>query len=348
MSKVHAEPVNLGSNGLVSKLKANPFLLACIFNFAALLVCFCCFRIRYEASDDYMIDAILSGAFGYGYSPYLLWGNPILGNILVAFYKLIPDISFYFVLLILLGFLSSTSITYLLFKKGINAVSVCIALIYLCVFSEDIYVLLQFTKISAIAGIAGGLLIVHGIWEEKNRKIRFIVLGTLLSLLGSMVRFSTVYIYGAFLLVTFLYYSVIHIKDNAKSDTNKKTAFSSACLIQIGKRLLICIVIVAFLFGCEYLGNYIRVSDQKLKDFNDFQSLRYGITDTIRPEYETAKEDFDNLGLDYIDYCMLSLWQFVDKDVYSNETLSDVGVLLKNYSSNQTHNLSYVFYVLTR
>lgn len=112
------------NEGFLRKLLHKPLFLACLFNFVSFLICILCFRIRYEVSDDYMIDAVLSGAFGSGYDPYLFWGNPILGFFLVLLYRLIPKISFYFVTLVILGFVSSTAVTYLLFKKKINVVTV--------------------------------------------------------------------------------------------------------------------------------------------------------------------------------------------------------------------------------
>ncbi|MBP5331012.1 MAG: hypothetical protein J6Y89_04095, partial [Lachnospiraceae bacterium] len=165
--------------GIVDKLGHNPLFLAFLLNLLAFLLRIIFFNIKYEVSDDYMTDALLSGAFGSGYDPVLLFGNPILGHLLVSLYKLIPDISFYFVLLVVLGFLSATTILYLLFKKKTNAVTIGMAMLFLFFFADDLYILVQFTKGAAAAGIAGGRLVLRGLWNEMGQlKVRLSSLGS--------------------------------------------------------------------------------------------------------------------------------------------------------------------------
>ena len=68
MQEVSSLKQNKGAGGkagqIISKLKDKPFLMSLLFNVAALLVCLIFFRPTYEVSDDYMTDAVLSGAFG--------------------------------------------------------------------------------------------------------------------------------------------------------------------------------------------------------------------------------------------------------------------------------------------
>ena len=322
----------------LDKIVHSPLFLSFSINFCFFLVSIICFHPVYEVSDDYMIDAVLSGAFGDGYNPYLLWGNPILGFFLVVLYKLIPGISFYFVLLVTLSFISSTAVIYLLFSKKINVFTICLSLIYLCMFSDDLYVLVQFSKVSAAAGIAGGLLILYGLWEEQKHKVRYVVAGTVLALIGSMVRFTIIYLYGAFLLITFLFYAVSFIRKNGK--------IKKAVLKLIGFRLLICLFLVGILFGVNNVGYLIRNNDSKYGYFNSFDVIRYSITDTMKPDYDVVQEEFENLGLDTIDYCMLASWQFVDNDVYSDELLTEVAEIFKGHVAEETHSVSYIFNVL--
>ena len=150
--------LNSNIDSIVSKIKKHPLLLALILNSFAFIFRILVFDVKYEVSDDYIIDAVLSGAYGNGYDPDLLFGNIILGYFLVFLYKLIPTVSFYFILLITLGFISVTSIVFLLFKRNINAITVCLAIVFICYFTDDLYVLIQFTKVAAASGIAGGLI----------------------------------------------------------------------------------------------------------------------------------------------------------------------------------------------
>ena len=345
MGEIHENTVhNSGIHqGLFGKLFGKPLFLAFTLNLLALLICVLCFRLRYEVSDDFMIDAVLSGAFGNGYDPYLFWGNPILGYFLVLLYSLIPKISFYFILLMTLGFVSSTAVTYILFKKKINAVTVCMAVLFLVFYSDDLYVMLQFTKISAAAGIAGGLLILYGLWDAKEHKIRYIITGTVIAIFGSMIRFSTVYIYGAFLVVAF----VIHAYTKAAETRTSKEMplFTKDIIMNTLSKLVVCLALVAVMFGVEKVGGYIRNSSPDYREFSEFGVLRSSVTDVITPPYEVLEEDYQRLGYDGLDYVMINSWQFVDRDVYPDDKLSEVASIQAYYVNDQIHTFDFVINV---
>ncbi|MBO4910964.1 MAG: hypothetical protein J5476_16970 [Lachnospiraceae bacterium] len=328
------------SNGIVGKLLQSPLFMSFFLCLGAFLVRVIFFRLTYEVSDDYMTDAVLSGALGNGYDPYLLFGNTILGYILIFFYKLIPNISFYFVMLISLGFLSSMTVLYLLFKKKINALTVCLAILFLSFYSDDLYILVQFTKVAAAAGFAGGLLALHGLFVEEKHKVRFVVMGTVLAVFGSFVRFETIYLYGVFLLISFLYYAVSYVRNNKK----KENSVSRAAVVKyIVIRLAVCLALVGLLFGLNYADGILKRSDASHKDYVEFQPVRYGITDTYKADFDVLSSDFEKLGLDYVDDCLICSWHFVDREVYSDELLLEVQDVLKSHVSEETHSFFYVF-----
>lgn len=329
----------LKKNSLLGRVTSffcnKPLALALLLNILALIIRLCFFDIKYEVSDDYMIDAVLSGAFGNGYDPHLLYGNIILGYILVFFYKLIPSISFYFILLFTLSFISTTVILYLLFKKKVNLITFCLAVIFLGCFADDLYILIQFTKVSAVAGIAGGLLVLNGLWREE-KKLRWIISGAVLIILGTMVRFDTIYLFGVFLVISFCYNLWIHAgKERAK----KK---SGQIFKDVSWRFAVCVLIFAIVFGLQYLGTYLNNVDEGHRKFNEFQPIRYGITDTRLPEYEIVQDEYAKLGLDYTDYNMLCLWSFIDRDVYTDDVLSSVRDLHRDLAAKNTRNMTTV------
>ncbi|MBP5492052.1 MAG: hypothetical protein J6Y08_04340 [Clostridiales bacterium] len=333
---------------IVGKLGQNPLFMAFSLNLLAFLIRIIFFNIKYEVSDDYMTDALLSGAFGSGYDPILLFGNPILGHMLVFLYKLIPNISFYFVLLVVLGFVSATTVLYLIFKKKTNAVTIGMAMLFLFFFADDLYILVQFTKVSAAAGIAGGLLVLRGLWEkEEPHKIRLIVLGTILAVFGAMVRFTTIYLFAFFLVIAFLRNALPLLLNKQSSDSASKEAkISKDELKGIGKRFLACVLLIGFLFGLQYLGKWIANRDEGHREFNKFHDIRSSITDVITPDYEEIADEYAALGLDKIDYYMLATWNFVDREVYSDELLEEVAKIHKQASVDQTHSVNYVIDLL--
>ncbi len=329
---------------IASKLSAHPLLLALLFNLAAFLFRVLFFDIKYEVSDDYIRDAVLSGAFGNGYDPQLLFGNVLIGYFLVFLYKLIPVISFYFIMLIVLGFCSVTAVLYLLFKKKVNTITVCIAIVYLMFITDDVYILLQFTKVAAAAGIAGGLLILHGLWEAKKRKVFFIVLGTILMIAGSMHRFSTSYIFAAFLVLSFLCHTIVLF---TRKENNEKVKTSKKDISGVLIRFCICVALIGLMFGIDKLGNYIKTNDDTHRDFNEYQDLRSNITDKIRPDFDDIETVYaDELGYDVIDYIMLGSWNFDDRDVYSNETLQKVAEIHSNAVAENPKTVHDILYVV--
>ena len=310
------------------KLASKPLLLAFLLNLIAFLICLIFYDLKYEVSDDYITDAVLSGAFGTGCDPQLLFGNVILGYILVFFYNLIPSVSFYFVLLVALDFISATVILYLLFKKKTNSMTVVLACIFLIYFSKDLYVLIQFTKVSAVAGIAGGLLILHGLWEVEKHKLRYIISGSLLMLGGTLVRFMTIYVFAAFLVLAFISNAVFAIS-KAKKNTEKSKA-KTGFVVDLVKRFAVCVLIIGLLFGAEYLGAWIAGLDETHADFNRFHGIRCSITDIGTPEFEDVEEEYKKLGLDFIDYIMLNSWNFIDRDIYTDELIQKVAAIHRN------------------
>ena len=334
--KKNSQGAMLGN--VVSFFSSKPLALALLLNISALIIRLVFFEIKYEVSDDYMTDAVLSGAFGNGYDPHLLFGNIILGYILVFLYKLIPSISFYFVLLVALAFVSVTVVLYLLFKKKINLITFCLAVIFLSCFTDDLYVLIQFTKVSAVAGIAGGLLVLNGLWNEK-KKLRWIISGSLLMILGTLVRFDTIFLFGIFLVISFIFNLIVHA---GKKKEDKSVKGFDRLFKDISWRFLVCVLIFGIIFGLQYLGSYLNNLDEEHRKFNEFQPIRYGITDINLPAYDQVQAEYEKMGLDYTDYSMLCLWSFIDRDIYTDEVLMNVRAVHKSVAVEKAHSFSSV------
>ena len=323
------KPLTLKNSCFWIRIKKHPLLLAFAFNIFAFAFRLIVFEVKYEVSDDYITDAVLSGAFGNGYDPNLLFGNIILGYLLVILYKLIPVVSFYFVLLLLLGFASVTTIVFLLFKKNISIVSVCMAIVFVSVYTDDLYVLIQFTKVATAAGIAGGLLILYSIWEADKNQYSYLVSGLVLMILGIMVRFSTIYIFAAFLVVSFVVICIRYIKHASRLSLDGSKNNTRNVCIHIIMRFMICVMIISLMFVIQSLGVWISNLDKGHKEFNEYHDLRYSITDTTTPEYKDVETEYKELGLDSLDFVMLNSWSFDDRGVYSDDILQAVAEIHK-------------------
>ncbi|MCR5805103.1 MAG: hypothetical protein K6G47_12675 [Clostridia bacterium] len=312
-----------------------PFLSAFLFNLCVLLVKILTLDIKYEVSDDHIQDALLSGAFGQGNTPYMFFSNPFLGFILKTLDDLIPKVSFYFLFMEALGFISMTIVFYLLFKKVKGPLSVMLSLIFAASAANDLYILLQFTRVATVAGFAGGLLVLYGYFDAKKGKIALILGGTVLTVFSSFLRIDSIYVSLIFLFLVFLYksFDLFRNPNNKAKDSIKK----------IGICFALCGVLVGVLYGLTYLGNAIKFRNHEYRDFEDFQIYRYRITDTWVPVYEDVKDDYDALGYDLTDYTILNTWGFGDASIYSREKLEKVGDINAAYSDSITESPVFVF-----
>ena len=101
----------------ISKIWKSEILSAITLNllFLASILVFC--DVKYEVSDDFVMSAILSGAYGGSLNPHLIFINVLWGYLLTPFYLILPDISWYLIFQLLLCFLSFTILSYMLLKK---------------------------------------------------------------------------------------------------------------------------------------------------------------------------------------------------------------------------------------
>lgn len=187
-------------------------------------------------------------------------------------------------------------------------------------------------------------MILHGLWDDKERKARYVVIGTIIAVLGSMIRFSTVYLFGVFLVVAFILYAVKYYIE-IRSDKSKSINFIDI-IRPIFVRLAACLLLVGVLFGTEFLGSYIRNHNPKYSDFNEFQTIRSNITDVITPYYNYLENDYKKYGYDFNDYVMINSWQFVDRDIYTDDNLKEIASLQSGIVQESIHNVHYVVNVL--
>ena len=156
--------------------KKNAFL-SFIINavFLLMVILFC--DMKYEVSDDFIVDSILSGAYGNGYDEHLLFSNIIYGLFLKQLYKIFPVVSWYFVFHIAICFFSLWAVTYIVLSRNDLPIGIFLSIIFVSFFSDDVYILVQFTKTAAIATCAGGALILSEYWKKNKRNNLVIILG---------------------------------------------------------------------------------------------------------------------------------------------------------------------------
>lgn len=307
-------------------VKAHPLISAIILCglFFVLALVFC--DPKYESNDDFFADVILSGGMTGKPDVHVLFSNILLGYLFKGIYSIIPSISFYFVFLVLLGLISSVIIVWLIMKNCRPSIGLLVSIVFLTCFSDDLFILIQFTKAASAALAAGGFLFLEGIWNGsvKHRKAAA-VSGVVLFVLGSMLRLSCIYCVILFLFIRFISFSI--------HKPVKKIIFN----------LVLCMLLLGSCFGLQKVNDMIWNSDPEYKYYKDLDSLRYPITDYELPEYDVIKPELDEIGISKVDYCMAIRWGFTDLSVFSPDVLEKLNNIKDSHTVVQTSSFFSVF-----
>lgn len=310
----------------MKSIATSNFFIAAMITLVSVFLVFLFCDIKYEISDDFVVDAILSGAFTGQYNPHMLFSNVLLGYFLVFLYSYTANISWYFVYLILLGVASIFTVNYLCLKRNNKLVGILFALIVTVFFANDLLILPSFTKAASAVIAAGGFLLVEVLWEkpEKNlsrKTIALSIIAFVIMLSGALLRFTCVYLVAPFIAMIFL----LKMIQNRKMESFAK---------QVVKKASLCMLLLIGLFFFQLLNNIINDQNPEYKEFFAFSDIRVEITDTAKLEWEQYQEAFEAKGLDGIDFIMFNTWSFSDNDNYSPDRLVEIGKIYKSVLYN--------------
>ena len=314
-------------------------LQSLLINLDVLIFCIFVLDIKYEVSDDHMIDSVLSGAFnekGSGfYDANLLFSNILLGYPLKLLYMLIPKVSWYFVFLIAVAFVSLTTVTYMLLsyagKKPLpNIAGIAIAIIFLVYYAVDMYTLLQFTKVGAAAVVSGGSFFLSLLWnKDKKHRIPGFTAAILITMIGVFIRSQVIGVTVPFLVLQFVFY----IFEGAPSKNYIRT-----CI----KRFIVCAFLIGAALLLDVVGKAVFIKSKDYKEFQKYSLLRSHVTDTLKFGYDDVKDAFKLIGFDEVDYYMFKSWSFNDRNIYTDDNLEYVSAVFKEKSKERTHSLEYI------
>lgn len=319
-------------NEKIKKISKYPLIYALVMNifYLGMILIFC--DLKYEVSDDFIMSSILSGAFGDSLNPKMIFVNVIIGYILLPFYKICPEISWYFILQLLLCFLSFVIITYMLFDELDVLSAILLSSLFLTFFADDAYIVVQFTKTAMLAIMAGALLFLRALFHSK--KILEVILGAILCLFGTMFRFQTTYMAGTFI----LFILCVEFYRLRKEIWNKKGQFKNFCYICLSGFLLISIA-----FGLNKFDASVYAKDSSYNRYKKYSNARAGIVDYEDYGYEAYKEELDKLGVSENDYYMMRKWNFADNSYFSTKLMSQVADIIYNYQKSKDLNLEEIY-----
>lgn len=359
---------------LIYKNKKNNLISALLINLLFLIITLIFNSPKYEVSDDFMVDAVLSGAYGYGLNEHMLFQNILLGYILKGLYNIIPGVSWYFIMQILLCFLALTSITYVILSQSSKLIGIILSLVFVAIFSEDVYILVNFTKTAGLVTTAGGALFLYSFWNIVDYKtakkgdgcltnkaydnnasnipimkiVIMLIFSIILTLFGIMYRWQCIYISLLVLFPLFIYHSVHYYIVTNKNNSYKhknKSAYLTA-LHKCVKPVVICFIsCVLFVGGAFTLHNVNKNLWNKEPDyafFKIYNPIRAHVTDVWNFDYEDYAEELENLDFDANDYYMIRSWNFLDRDHFTEDKLIEFAKIKKSVSKDYSHTASNV------
>ena len=301
-------------------LHSNIFLS--IFINTLFLVCILIFcDIKYEVSDDFVMASIISGAYGNGYNPHLIFINILWGYMLLPFYYFFQGVSWYLIAQLFLCLISFILISYMFLAKLSKSEALMLTILLLTFFGDDVYILVQFTKTAALAVMGGGIVFLWCLFENRDWKLK--ILSAIICLLGTLVRFNTIYIAGGFLLL-------LIIAEFARCFIQNRKKF----IKRLYSIILPGILIICAVFGMKGIDTYIYNQNPEYSYFREYGKARAAIVDASDYGYWTYKEELDKIGITENDYSLLRTWNFSDPEYFTIEKLQRVGEIISEYKKN--------------
>ena len=271
----------------------------------------------FESNDDTAIMDLVNGARGF-MDYHLVFINCIMGFFIKLLYQLLPYYPWYGIVEYGAAWIGFIALTYVILERQPNWLGVSVSLVLLAYFGYDCYTLLQFTKIAAVPTCGGVLLVLHGASQNETPNWLYIVLGTLLSCIGSMYRFLQFLSVTALLSGIGIYVMLIQINENRRV---------------FRKRLCSCILALVILFGVNIslriFDQWIYRCDPEWESYIEYNITRARLLDYGLPDYDEHKDTYKNLGIGEAAFELFSNWNNYDPDIFTVETMNKI-ILLRN------------------
>ena len=293
------------------RMKKTDFLLAFGMNLLFFIIYTCCFELVHESNDDIAISYMLEGVYGES-SPYLVYQNILWGKFVMLFYALIPTVKWYLVLMYFMLFCAFLSLTYIFLRvqgKKMGLVS-GVAMLLFC--GYQLYVVFQYSRIAPMATAAGLLLLFYMIEyaDTKIEKIICLVVGIVLSVWGSLIRFpmfavAVVLVCGAIGL-----YRVWQIIREKRADWLK----------QIGVYVAVFGTVGVLSFGCYLMDHLAYSTNETWSEYTVFNEVRTELWDYGFPDYYANQQGYLELGISQNDIVYYCSWN-MDEEIMTTEFL---------------------------
>ena len=277
------------------------------------------FNIKYEQVDDFIIYNLYSGLDGT-YNFHGIYIHPILCILIGLFFRIVPQINWHTIFLLLMQFICFNIIGYIILKKHKTSIAILIYTIFASVFYTALLLLIQYTSVAALLILTAFFITIDNI-ENKNKK--WTILAGVLYAMGIMTRMQSLLIIVPFMGIYLLYYLV---KYKLQGQT-----------INLIKQYAIYIIITIIIFA----SNKIIYSSEPYKQYMEYNDLRAQLHDLSYTSYNNNKEIFDKIGWSQNDHYLFYTFNTGDENVYNKQNLQEIIDYKKQQGSYYNLNLDF-------
>lgn len=300
--------------GEANTSKYLPFLTSFALNTIILIIALCFSHMQFGSNDDRDISNLLANVSGQQNGYYITFVNVIFSKVMSCIFKWTDNIINWYVLMcVIFSFLALICISELVIRRASNYwVGLCLSVILVTWIYKSHYIVFQFTQNAALYSLTGVLLLGDMVlykWEKHSW--RTCVIGILFLLLGSLVRFQSIYFTGPYICLIVGYEALTH---------ERKEVFFS-WLRQKWKPLAAISLGVVLVLSVRYVHIKTFEYNQELNDYYIDNNLRAELLDYGVPDYQQHADEFSALGITEDDLWLFSKHTCIDKEVYNRQTL---------------------------
>ncbi len=298
-----------------------------LLNAAALLVLLLLMRPYFETNDDTTIYELASGAKGVT-DYHLLFIHVIPGFILKGLTTLAPGLPWYTLMQYAVLFCSFTALSYVIFRRFRFPAACALFFTLYVFFAHQSFIVIQFSRTAGIASCAGILLMFHALEREKvNRPA--LIFGFLLSLAGGMYRYKEFLICAAAISGIGLYQVLRNL--GRKSGASRKILLHNIAAFAF---LFLCFFGLTAVDQAAYRGDW--------KEYRAWNDVRSNLLDYGLPDYETYRDEYEELGLSKADYQLFRSANHADPEVFTPAVCEKLSLLTIPKELNLTFVKNYL------
>ena len=312
---------------------ANEFPAWCRRLFCLLLSAFLClvtlpFRpLYFMEPDDYLLNFIANGSYGWRYSENLVYIRTSVGYLLKGLYHLTGTVNWYAVLLLLVILCSFAVFYDILWLRTRSAAALLLtaSLNFLAV-----PVFFTYTAAAFFSACAGFLLLEDGLFhspDSNNTGTVELTAGIVFFYFGFALRKDTI-VPELALCFPIAMYSFLHTIRGYSPKVQKREGRHS--VRHPFHRILPALLAGILLFGGDAVIQSKSYGSDTWRFFSSFNEARTSVVDYNRLSYDLHKTELENAGLSATDYDMLCSWKFADKKVFTIDGMTAAGKLARH------------------